>query len=160
MFNTNLMFNQKLMNMKKVAYLAVLMVALATVFVSCEKDNGDDLVVPEGITLVGNWNFVSIEVEGVKYDNPCGTAVDDEYDVLAMSLLSVTTTDFNMVDDCGTWDKVYEYTISGDVVTFNNNWTFKIMNASTFNGDRLVLKLTYTNNNKLPVGATYTLDKI
>jgi hypothetical protein len=157
------------MNMKKVTYLAVLMVALATVFVSCEKDNGDDPIVPAGLTvadLVGDWDFVSIKVDGVEYTDPCNSILADQYTNTFMYFHDVAANgSFVLGAGCADWEGDYELVVTKNVdgkyiLSFNNdNYQFEVLNASTVktNGE---LKLKFIQGGDTdPDDATYTLAK-
>jgi hypothetical protein len=173
MFNTNIKFNQKLMNMKKVIYLVVLMVALATVFVSCEKDNGDDPIVPETPALItvadlaGDWDFVSITVDGTTYTDPCNSIVVDMYDAgTFMYFHNVAPTGtFVLGGGCSGWEGGDELAITNTngkyILSYaNDNYQYEIMNAGTVKTDgELKLKLTYSAMNNYPIGAIYILAK-
>lgn len=137
------------------------MVALVTVFTSCEKD--EDPIVPEGITvedLVGNWYFVSLEFEGNVYgDDVCGSEFDEDHSLVTMNLIDVTTTSFIETNNCNDGEINRSYTLSNDVITLDNGAKFQIMNATTFNGSELKLKLIRWDIVGMPVNGVYTLAK-
>lgn len=156
--------------MKKLNYIAVLMVALVTVFTSCEKDNGDgDPIVPAGLTvadLVGDWNFVSINVDGTTYTDPCNSVLVDQYTNTYMDFRNVTSNgSFTLDMGCADWEGNYQMTITKNtdgkyILSYNNdNYQYEVLNATTVKTDD-ELKLKFINGGDTdPVGATFILMK-
>jgi hypothetical protein len=150
--------------MKKLTYLVVLMLSLVTVFTSCEKDYGDDPIVPDQITvqdLVGNWNFESLTFNGTIYDTPSELDVlDVTYSYIKLSFVDVTTTEMSLVDHRGSNTPAPDnYTLSNNQINFREGFlVFSIENSETFDGTVLKLKLlSSTIATEKPIGGIYTL---
>ncbi len=149
--------------MKKVTYLMTILFAVVLMSTSCEKEN----VTPDnGITvedLVGDWYFQSLEFNGsVTYG--CDADLNLNYDLITMDLKNVTTTKMTLFTDCvdagqPDWEVTYDYTLIDNILEFNHtSLKFEIVNADTFDGTILKLKLYYNSaTSDLPKGGIYTL---
>jgi len=161
--------------MKKVTYLVVLMLSMVTMFTACEKDGGDDPVVPKTITaadLKGYWNFEKLVIDGTTYNwNADAVALNADYNVGALDL------EFGENDSPNTM-RYYDlfvpdpnvgyddnFSLANDVITFGNGMlVFKIENASTFltTDNKSVLKLKLLSTDffvDAPINGIYTLGK-
>ena len=169
--------------MKNANYYLAILFAVTLVFTSCKKDDiaptpTPDPITPTGIQpkdLVGDWNFVSLEVDGQTYtaNTYCDDMPMDNYGKTVkgfkMSWLGVTTSTLNEHDLCDRngYYRIMNYTIVDNVITMNtemgsdwNKTKYKIVNADTFNGT--LLKLELIDNGGFPrlsLNSIYTLHK-
>jgi len=156
--------------MKKFTLLFALLVSMVLLSSSCEKE---EMVTPTetGITaeqLKGQWNFVSLEIDGHKYTTEPAPTSDElqvcssGYDMAALNLNFTSITNVNPTNNCELgWSFNFEYTLSNnilDILVRDNK--FEIINAATFNGTVLKLKLIdQGTDTTLPLNGTYTLTK-
>jgi hypothetical protein len=135
--------------MKKLAFLLILTIAMVS-FTSCEKEDP----APDGITvndLVGDWNFQSLEIVGVRTyyaNNPTDVIdLDNDYTYGRIGFRNVTTTEIGLFEHkseiTGTWD----YTLSNNRINIHINGfsygiEFHIKNWQTFDGSVLILEVT------------------
>ena len=155
--------------MKKVTYLLVIMFSLVLASTSCEK--GDEVTPEDEVTgiqpsdIVGSWGFVSLEFNGETYTY-CDTELNRDYDGVTLGIDNVTTTNMtlytNCVDNGLPWRQDYVYTIKDNVIIIDDNiLRYQIVNATTFDGTVLKLKLIdQGGNTTLPLNGTYTLEKL
>lgn len=154
--------------MRKAVYLLAIMFSLVLVSTSCEK--GDEATpeeeVPTGIQpsdIVGNWGFVSLEFNGEVYTY-CDTELNRDYGLVTLNL-SFTTSIMNVTSNCVDngvpINKTYNYIIDNNVIIQEYGIKFQIVNATTFNGTILKLKLIDQGaSTTLPLNGTYTLEKL
>jgi hypothetical protein len=146
--------------MKKIAYLSIIYGILTCIGLSCSNDSET-----EGITvddLVGNWMFVSLQLNG-KTTTDCDSALNVEYDLVTFSLKNVNTTTMTLYTTCTDngllWEQSSGYSLSGNTIILPNNFTFDIENTST--KTTLILKLTSAVlHPEYPIGGIYTLNKV
>jgi len=160
--------------MKKVAYFLTLIFAVALLSTSCCKD--DPIPDPDGITvsdLDGVWTFQSLNFVDVlhnttvdgEYNTPTElSALNKFYDFVQLNFnftstsvtLSSTYLD-EYVNGTGNWSNSYPYVLDGTLIKIDGNYLqFEIMNADTFDGNQLLLKLN-VGNTDMPIGGIYTL---
>lgn len=150
--------------MKKLIFLTILTLTLATVFTSCKKQpiEPEDPNAELKEMLVGNWEFVSLEFNNNIYTG-CDPILSEDYYLTDFDFRDVTLTDFTHYIECGTENGSmhYEYTIVDDVLIWgNNSRQFEIMNIDTFDGTELVLKFISSTLNNVPIGGIYTFQKV
>jgi hypothetical protein len=167
--------------MKKVTYLVVLMLSMVTMFTACEKDDGDDPIVPKTITvddLKGYWNFEKLVIEGTTYNwDADAIALDAHYNGGALDLRFGKFDEFSSSNTIRYYDKFasdnngYAYSFDVNALTTNiinadnGELVFEIENASTFltTDTKSVLKLKLISSklygNAAPINGIYTLTK-
>ncbi len=132
--------------MKKSIYLFIAVLAIVSVFTSCEKDEPVTPEQPKGVTidkLVGDWNFVSVEVDGNTYTN-CG-----EIDYAFNSYLNVKADgSFTRYNECSGQGVEFTMTVVDNkiIVDEGNAGVYEIVNAETFDGTLLKLKNVYNGS--------------
>lgn len=162
--------------MKNFMKITVVLLALVFMSYSCEKD--DPIVPdPQGITtsdLDGIWVFQSLSFVDVKYHtnvvdeyNTVGelTGLNDFYAFVQLDFI-FTTTNVTLsttylgddIDGTGDWSSSpLSYVLDGAFIEIDGNYLkFEIMNAETFDGTELLLKMI-DGNTDMPIGGTYTL---
>jgi hypothetical protein len=151
--------------MKKFAYLLTVVLAITLMSFSCEKE---DPIVEDQITvqdLLGDWNFVSLEFNGTVYDTEAELwTLNETYDLVGLSLLDVTTATATLNDpyfdnNDGVWEAEYNYTLNDLVINFEDQIELQILNAETFNGTVLKLKLIDCVKSDTPINGIYTLER-
>ncbi len=102
--------------MKRITYLAMILVAMTLMSFSCSKD--DDTIIPDTVNaqdLVGDWNFVSLTFNDYVYDTEQElVALDSNYNYIQISLIDLTTTTLGLCDHRGnpplaTYDEIIHY---------------------------------------------------
>lgn len=150
--------------MKKLKYLLPLFFALTLMSFSCSKDD-DDPIVPDFTAqdLLGNWNFVSLDFNGTVYDTHDElTALNVNYDLVALDFnftASEVTYTTDYVDAGETGTMTYDYTFSNLIINCDDQIKFQVMNANTFNGSVLKIKLLDCAQSGTVEGGIYTLEK-
>jgi hypothetical protein len=154
--------------MKKVIYLISILFAVALLSTSCCKD--DDPIIEDQITvedLLGDWNFVSLEFEGDIYDTPEELNIlNVNYDLVALDFNFTATeatysTEYVDEGQENPFIRTYSYTLSGTppVINCYDQIKFEVVNAETFDGSVLELKLIFCVQNGTVLNGTYTLER-
>lgn len=136
--------------MKKVTYFLVFAISMF-VFTSCEDEPVNPTPDPTTITidqLVGDWNFESVEIDGITYTE-CS-----EVTIGLQSFLNVVKTGDNSGSlteefkcDGATFD--WEFTLVNNEINLGdgNGYQGQIVNAETFDGT--VLKIKQKDYNRI-----------
>ena len=149
------------------------MLSMVTMFTSCEKDGGDDPIVPT-ITeadLVGNWNFVSLSLNGSSFTSVELDEMNKTMNYVKLSLLDVKATSnygpiltiYDIYEDAGGFEpfKVEDNKIKCSCVFTVINAT-DVLNGTNTVGDKEILKLkleSASGVSNAPIGYVYTLEK-
>jgi hypothetical protein len=110
--------------------------------------------------LVGDWDFVSLQFEGITYTG-CDPYLTDDYWYVTLSFYDVTESEMRLYDGCEDGSNTYEYDINENMIICEDNTReFQIMNYDSFEGDTLELKFVEPSDyNVLPIGGIYTMAK-
>jgi len=151
--------------MKKTIYFLTMILALALMSTSCEKD---EPIIEDQITvedLLGDWNFVSLEFNGNIYETPDELwELNETYDLVAL--------DFNFTPTQVTYSTIYvnarqespfirtyDYTFNDLIINCQDQIKFQVVNAETFDGTLLKLKLYDCIQGGAIINGIYNLER-
>ena len=146
--------------MKNFLSLTVLILIGLFTMLSCIKDAPDPTyLIPDDIA--GNWSFKSLELNGTVYSE-CDSALNENYNTVAINFANVNAVNQTMDVTCICPDNNTEtgldFSLESNVIDLYF-WKFEILNAETFNGTALELKMVYCKNSDAPINGIYTLNK-
>jgi hypothetical protein len=146
--------------MKKILYATVSAIFALFTMSSCIDDSLDPtFLIPEDIA--GDWYFKSLEFNGSVYTD-CNADLNESYNTTTINFSNVNTVNqtmdvfFNCPDDNP--QSALDFSMDDNIIDLYY-WKFEILNAETFNGTTLELKMIYSKNGDAPINGIYTLNK-
>jgi hypothetical protein len=143
-----------------------------------EEQKADDALTVS--SLYGSWAFISLELNG-KTIYGCDSTLNKNYDFVTLdfygvkydfwsqkSVLLMNTACLDIGD--APWQKDYSFTFVDSVINCNDEWKFKLLNISPFEfvnsstnanvqSKKMTLKLIYSSIPDVPLNGTYTLGR-
>jgi hypothetical protein len=160
--------------------LLILFIMIFSLSISCKKDAQKPDEALTISSLYGSWAFISLEFNG-KTTYGCDSTLNKNYDFVTLdfygvkydfwsqkSVLLMNTACLDIGD--APWQKDYSITFVDSVINCNDEWKFKLLNISPFEfvnsisnatvqSKKMTVKLIYSSIPDVPLNGIYTLGR-